>query len=507
MKEEYHRLLPEELYSSRDVRAIDRYAIDVLGIPGIELMNRAGKAALSGIRECWPEARTLSVIAGSGNNGGDGYVLARLALAEGLDVRVYPVSSPDKLKNEALTAFQEYKAAGGALLDFIPEDFEAAEILADGLLGTGIDRPVTGVYAEVIRAINRYSERRITGRTRHVFALDIPSGLHADHGTALPDAVRADLTLTFVGLKKGMFTGEGLNYCGDILFSDLAIPIPARQQVQATARLLPFGPVPLPARLRSAHKGQFGHVLIVGGDLGFGGAARMAGEAAARIGAGLISIATHPRHAELLTLNRPEIMCHGVTGRDQLNVLLQRAGVVALGPGLGLSDWAKELMETVLESNVPLVVDADALNLLAMSPKNRDNWILTPHPGEAGRLLGSNSRDIQSDRYGAITELQNLYGGVIVLKGSGTLIKDLGSIISVCMGGNPGMASGGMGDVLTGVIAGLVAQGLSLSEAAERGVMLHAGAGDAAAAECGERGLLATDLLPYLRQLNNQASV
>jgi hydroxyethylthiazole kinase-like uncharacterized protein yjeF len=490
----YNRTLPKELYRAVQVRAMDRYAIDTAGIPGIELMRRAGAAAFAALRERWPDARTLSAICGAGNNGGDGYVVARLAHEAGWDVRAYPVAPPANLKGDALAAYQDFRAAGGEVLDFIPAGFEGAEILVDGLLGTGLDREVSGPYAEVIKAVNRFRGR--------VLALDIPSGLHADTGAVLGVAVKADLTVTFIGLKQGLFTGEGLEYAGEVVFAGLDTPPEVKHSIKPSALRLPRFERGLPPRPRHAHKGHFGHVLVVGGERGYSGAARMAAEAAARVGAGLVSIATRKDHADLLNLTRPELMCHGVGNREELRDLLGRVTAVAIGPGLGRSGWAGMLLDTVLDSGLPLVVDADGLNLLAEHPVRRDRWILTPHPGEAARLLGVSTTEIQQDRFAAVRELQSRYGGVAVLKGSGTLIAGEDGVPAVCTAGNPGMASGGMGDVLTGVIAGLLAQRLDAFEAAVLGVRLHGAAGDEAA-QGGERGLLACDLMEPLRRLVN----
>ncbi len=242
---------------------------------------------------------------------------------------------------------------------------------------------------------------------------------------------------------------------------------------------------------------------MIGGDHGFSGAARLAAEAAARSGAGLVSIATHPGHAEFLNVTRPELMCRGVANLQDLQPLLDRASVIALGPGLGQSEWSHLLYSAALGSGLPLVVDADGLNLLAGRPEHRTDWILTPHPGEAARLLQTTTRDIEVDRFRSVAELQRRHGGVAVLKGAGTLIHDGDGPIQVCRAGNPGMASGGMGDVLTGIIAGLVAQGLTPIDAARFGVQWHATAGDRAATQNGERGLLAGDLLDALAAVAN----
>ena len=494
MTTSHNRTLPKQLYRAEQVRAMDRHAIDAAGIPGIELMRRAGAAAFEAARERWPEARTLSAVCGAGNNGGDGYVVARLAHEAGWDVRVYPVASPAGLKGDALAAYQAYREAGGAVLDFIPADFEGAEILVDGLLGTGLDREVAGLYAEVIKAANRFGGR--------VLALDIPSGLHADTGAVLGVALGADVTVSFIGLKQGLFTGEGREYAGDVIFADLDTPPEVKHCVKPSALLLPRLERGLPPRPRYAHKGDFGHVLVAGGDHGYGGAARMAAEAAARVGAGLVSLATRKEHAAFLSLDRPELMCHGVANREEMQNLLGRASVAAVGPGLGRSGWAGMLLETAVESGLPLVVDADALNLLAEQPIRHQRWILTPHPGEAARLLGVSAAEIQRDRFAAARELQACYGGVVVLKGSGTLVVGENELPRVCAAGNPGMASGGMGDVLAGVIAGLLAQRLDSLDAAALGASLHGAAGDEAA-RAGERGLLASDLMAPLRRLVN----
>ncbi len=258
----------------------------------------------------------------------------------------------------------------------------------------------------------------------------------------------------------------------------------------------------LKPRPRDAHKGLYGHVLIVGSDEGFSGASRMAAEAALRVGAGLVSVATRPDVAVTLNVSRPEIMSHGVRTVKMLKPLLKRATVVGIGPGLGTSVWAKSLFQAVLKSKKPLIVDADALNLLASKPCRHEEWILTPHPGEAARLLKMKTEEIQRDRMSALKKLQEKYGGVCVLKGNNSLIAGPKNQMARCDAGNPGMATGGMGDILTGVIAGLVAQGLPLINAAKLGVLVHAKAGDLARMD-GERGMIATDLLPYLRQLMN----
>jgi ADP-dependent NAD(P)H-hydrate dehydratase / NAD(P)H-hydrate epimerase len=262
----------------------------------------------------------------------------------------------------------------------------------------------------------------------------------------------------------------------------------------------------LPQRLRDTSKSDYGHVLVIGGDHGMGGAVRMAAEAALRVGAGLVSVATRPEHLTIVSGCRPEIMCHRIQAPEELAALLQRATVLVIGPGLGKSEWSKSLFNVLLQAPQPKIIDADGLNLLAEQDRRSETWILTPHPGEAARLLGQTAAQIQADRVGALTQLQHRYGGVIVLKGAGTLLKDAAAGPFLCPAGNPGMASAGMGDVLSGVIGGLLAQQLSLLDAAQVGVMIHSMAADQAAAANGERGLLACDLMPFIHRLANPAN-
>lgn len=488
--------LPHALYRAAQVRELDRTAIEDQGIPGAELMERAGRAAYGYLRARWPQARAITVLCGVGNNGGDGYVLARLARKDGLDVRLLQMGDSSRLRGDALVMAAAFRESGGvvSLFSDLPR---RTDLIVDALLGTGLEREVRGDWAAAIRAANAHRAP--------VLAIDIPTGLHADTGRILGAAMHAAATVCFIGLKQGMFTASGPDCCGEIHFDALQVPaviysreiLSARRMTWETFRGL------LGRRRRDAHKGDFGHLLVVGGAPGYSGAARLAGEAALRAGTGLVTVASHPDHAPYLNLSRPELMCRGVADPSDLDPLLARATVIALGPGLGQAEWGKALFQKVLETDRPLVLDADGLNLLAASPREQGNWVLTPHPGEAGRLLGEGTAQIQADRFATVRRLQQRYGGVAVLKGAGTLVCGLShKPPGVCDGGNPGMASGGTGDVLTGVIAGLIAQGLSPEDAAACGVCLHAAAGDAAA-ERGERGLLASDLIDNLRPLLN----
>lgn len=488
--------IPYNLYRAAQVREIDRVVIEKFRIPGATLMARAGAAGFDALRHCWPDAKRICVLCGIGNNGGDGFVVARLAHEAGFEVTVYQVGKEHSLKGDALSAVQATREQGLRSSPFFPQPLDGFDVIVDALLGTGLDREVQGEWQIAIEAINRANTA--------VLALDIPSGLDADSGRVLGVAVRADVTVTFIGMKQGMLTGQSLDYCGDILFADLQVPSGAYEHQMPSAIRIAYEEVKqhLKPRIRGAHKGFYGHVLVIGGDQGMAGAARMAGESALRSGAGLVSVATRSMHAPMVSAARPELMAHGVESGSDLRMLMEKATVIAIGPGLGCSTWAQSMLGTAIDVSMPMVVDADALNLLAENPVRRDNWILTPHPGEAARLLKTTTADVQANRFEAARKIQQSYGGVCVLKGAGSLIDHGQDPVTLCDAGNPGMASGGMGDVLTGVIAGLLAQGLGLKEAARLGVCIHAVAGDCAAT-AGERGIIASDMYTHIHRLVN----
>ncbi|MFZ2725711.1 MAG: NAD(P)H-hydrate dehydratase, partial [Methylococcaceae bacterium] len=399
--------LPQNLYRTAQVREIDKLTIQQGGISGFALMSRAGLAVLQTIRQRWTNAQNVAVFCGAGNNAGDGYIVAALALALGLRVQVFSLIAPEKLTSDALTAYQQYRQAGGVVLPFSADSPVVADVLVDALLGSGLNRAVTGDYAEAIAVINAHAAP--------VLAVDSPSGLDTDTGTIWGHAVQAVCTVTFIALKQGLFTGLAAQYCGEIVFASLDVPAEIIAQVHASARRVTHQA--LQTRERCAHKGHFGHVLLIGGDSGYSGAVRLAAEAALRVGSGLVSVATRPEHALWLNVQRPELMCHGVSTAQAMQSLIAKASVIVIGMGLGQSDWAKALFEAALDSQKPLVVDADALNLLAQTPINHDQWVLTPHVGEAARLLACTTTDIQNDRFAAVSALQQRYGGVVVLKG------------------------------------------------------------------------------------------
>ncbi|KOR29211.1 hypothetical protein TI03_02890 [Achromatium sp. WMS1] len=507
--------LPTELYSAAEVKNLDRCIIEKHGISDATLMERAGSAAWMAAQRHWPNLHDVTVICGTGNNGGDGYVVARLALDAGCTVRVLQLGDLSKLTNVTRIMVERYQAADG-FIEFWPISSLAADasvvekqksalldrptdLIVDAIFGIGLTREVSGVWAQAIMTINEVCVP--------ILALDIPSGLNADTGCIMGCAIRAQLTVTFIALKQGLLTGDGPECCGYVQFASLGAPKAVYDNQIAKVKRIDWQQCAekLHPRPRNAHKGNFGHVLVIGGNSGMNGALRLAGEAAARCGAGMVTLATACGQGAMLNITCPELMCHEVATPEELEPLLDRATVVAIGPGLGQSAWSQDLFTYVLQVKKKLVVDADALNLLAASSVayQRSDWVLTPHPKEAARLLKCSTVEVQQDRFAALHNLMERYHGTVILKGSGTLVGNKSSNSSaICTAGNPGMATAGIGDVLTGIIASLIAQGWIPEDSVDLGVCLHATAGDLAA-KGGERGLLASDILPYLRGLLN----
>lgn len=491
--------MPAELYRAEQVRQLDRLAIGA-GTPGFELMSRAGLAAFQYLQQRWPERSPIDVFCGGGNNGGDGYIVAALAAASGVPVRLWALS--DTLQGDAWLARQQAERAGLVARPWSGEPLSPSAIIVDALLGTGLAGEVRPVYRQVIAAINASGAP--------VLAVDIPSGLCSDSGRQLGAAVVASATLSFIGLKQGLFTGDASDYVGDLVFNDLAVDRDIYAQVLASAlrSSVDLCRGVLPPRRRVSHKGSYGHVLVVGGDEGMAGAALLAATAAARTGAGLVSCATRRDHLPAFCAARPEIMARGVMKAADLEPLLARCSVVVVGPGLGSGSWGRALLAAVLAAGKPMVLDADALNLLAEGelqvPDNGLSRVITPHPAEAGRLLQCTTGEVQRDRFEAAAVLARRYRCTALLKGAGTLIADAETRY-VNQGGNPGMATGGMGDVLSGMIGALLAQGLGATDAARLGASLHARAADLVAAQRGERGLLALDVVDMIQRVVNGA--
>ena len=488
---------PLPLYAPDQLRALEARGIASCGGDAFVLMARAGLAAWQCVLKHWPRARRILVVCGPGNNGGDGYVLARHALASGLTVQVLRLDAHMPGTPLARQAHDAFIAEGGQVASFDAE-FGGADLLVDAVFGIGLSRAPDDEVSALIDAMNRHPAP--------VLALDVPSGIDARSGHAPGLAVVADRTLQFIARHRGLRTGVALDHAGDLQLASLDLPATVFDGIAPAAVALRADALPgfFPLRARDSHKGRNGHVLCIGGDHGSGGAILLAAEAALRSGAGLLSVATRATHVPALLARRPEAMVHAVDDAEQLVPLLARAGVVAIGPGLGQGEWGRSLLDLVLANDAPRVVDADALNLLASSAQGlRQCDVATPHPGEAARLLGVTTGEVQRDRFAAAQALQARLGCAVVLKGAGTIIASADRAPAVICAGNPGMAVGGMGDVLTGCIAALLAQGMAAGDAASAGALLHAVAGDAAARDDGERGLLPSDLSPWLRRLAN----
>lgn len=462
------------------------------GTPGYTLMRRAAASAFALLRQRWPAARRLVVVAGAGNNGGDGFVLAQLALQEGLAVKVLLLGDAATLRGEALQAHADLRAAGCNTQPFDAASLSDAEVVVDALLGIGVRDPLSNDWRDAIVAANSCG--------RPVLALDLPSGLDPDTGRALP-AVKADVTITFIALKQGLYLGEGPEHCGDLHLETLGVEPAEQPALRRLTDAILSGVVP--PRTRQSHKSAFGRVVIVGGGAGMPGAVRLAGEAALRVGAGLVTVASMPEHLLAVVGARPELMFRALRSATDVPEALEQADVIVVGPGLGRTEWAHDVLGAVFAVRKPaqrLVVDADALNLISagVGLQRCDDWVLTPHPGEAARLLGITTQAVQGDRMTALQSLCAQRGGTIVLKGAATLVGHAGTASWLCEHGNPGMAVPGMGDVLTGAIAGLLAQHATPPDAVAAAVYAHALAGDRCARQ-GIRGVLALEVAHELR--------
>jgi ADP-dependent NAD(P)H-hydrate dehydratase / NAD(P)H-hydrate epimerase len=498
--------------SAAEMRALDRWTIEH-GTPGPVLMERAGEGAARVLRARWPRPGGPAVICcGKGNNGGDGFVVARHLRRARLGAEVWLVGRGDDIRGDAAEMLRQWKGHVTAVetagqLDALRPRLARAGLVVDALLGTGLNAPVEGVLAAVIETINQAA--------RPVLAIDIPSGLSSDTGRPMGSAVRATVTATFAFPKLGQVVYPGAELCGQLEVVDIGIPADAIASVAPRMRLLEAAEVGrmLPRRARDAHKGTFGHVLVVAGSRGKTGAALLASTAVARVGAGLTTLAAAGSLLPVLEGRAREIMSEplpdGPDGTAALGdggvlerLLADRAAVVC-GPGLGQAEGTRALVAHVVRhARAPLVLDADGLNLVAGTTILRERpapTVVTPHPGEMARLVGSSTGAVQADRVATARRFAAEHGVVTVLKGARTVIATPEGDVAISPTGNPGMASGGMGDVLSGIIGGLLAQGLDAASAAALGVFAHGAAADAVAARRGEVGLLAGDLLDELQ--------
>ncbi|WP_026340577.1 NAD(P)H-hydrate dehydratase [Thioalkalivibrio sp. ALJT] len=482
------------LFDNTGMRALDAAGMALPGMASGELMERAGRALLDCLRRHWPQAQRIGILCGPGNNGGDGYVLARLAQAAGLVVRVHGGPSRARPGSDGRRAHRRWKEAGGEVQALEAFDPQAADVWVDCLFGIGLERPLDDAYGELVERLNASG--------CPVLAADVPSGVDSETGQVRARAVRAECTLTLIADKLGLHTGAAVDFTGTVEIDPLELPAAVVAGVAPVGRRL--GPDDwqegLPPRRPGAHKGDCGHVLVVGGAPGFSGAARLAATAALRAGAGRVTLATHPEHAAWANLERPELMVQGVSGAAPLQAFLRRVDAVVVGPGLGQDAWGRELWLAVADATCPAVVDADALNLLAVAPRRGQDWVLTPHPGEAARLQGVDVSRIEADRPAQVRALAERLGGVVLLKGAGSLIAGPGEGPVTCVtGGHSGMATAGSGDVLAGIIGSLRAQGAAALQAAEIGAAWHCAAARVARDRIGgERGMLAGDLAAAL---------
>ncbi|HEX4500545.1 MAG TPA: bifunctional ADP-dependent NAD(P)H-hydrate dehydratase/NAD(P)H-hydrate epimerase [Scandinavium sp.] len=487
--------IPHTIWSADDLRRAEKEAADALGLTLYELMLRAGEAAFAVARQNYPASRHWLILCGHGNNGGDGYVVARLAQAAGIVVTLLAQDNVKPLPDEASEARDAWLNAGGVIHAHESVWPEEIDLIIDALLGTGLTSAPREPVESLIAHANRHSAPTV--------ALDIPSGLLAQTGATPGAVIHAAHTITFIALKPGLLTGKARDVTGVLhhhaLGLDAWLNTQTTQLMRVDASQLSQW---LPPRRPTSHKGDHGKLVIIGGDHGTAGAIRMAGEAALRAGAGLVRVLTRVENIAPIVTARPELMVHEVTPQS-LDDALEWADVVVIGPGLGQQTWGKQALRKVENVRKPMLWDADALNLLAINPDKRHNRVLTPHPGEAARLLHCSTAEIESDRLLSAQRLVKRYGGVVVLKGAGTIVADEASGIAIVDAGNAGMASGGMGDVLSGIIGALLGQHLSPYDAACAGCVAHGAAADVLAAQSGTRGMLATDLFSTLVRVVN----
>jgi NAD(P)H-hydrate epimerase len=501
------------IVTAEEMRRLDADAQTTYGIPVTVLMEQAGMGVVREMERRFgdPAGRVIVVLAGKGHNGGDGLVAARHLIQRGAYVRVFLTFPADASRGEARVQTQIARNVGAQLLDPSGYDrarfraaLQEADLVIDALVGTGLSAPISGLAAELIADLN--------ASDKPVIAVDIPSGISADTGEALGAAVRAALTVTFALPKRGHFLPPGSDHTGELRVVDIGIP---RRAVERAALPLSVftkkdATAVVPTRPREGHKGTFGHVLVVAGSVGKSGAAILASRAALRAGAGLTTLACpesvlragEDKPAEIMTLPLPESGEHALSARslDLLFAASKQATVAAIGPGLStLPDTQAAIRELVTRLSLPMVIDADGLNALAdhLEPLKRPHppMILTPHPGEMGRLTRLGSREVQRRRIDLAIEFAKTHQVVLVLKGARTVVASPDGRATLNPTGNSGMATAGTGDVLTGMIAALLAQGLAPADAARLGVYLHGAAGDLIAGERGERGMMAGDVI------------
>lgn len=488
------------LYLRKQVYQLDRLAMDLDGQPSEQLMLKAASAVWKNIQLRWPDIRHIVVFAGPGNNGGDAFALACLAQQSAVDVDL--ISLGDLSSQSEASAFYrtQWENDGGVITPWTGRCPDC-DLIVDGLLGIGLNKMLDEQWQALVRIINSQPVIRV--------CIDIPSGLDADTGNPLPCAVQADLTVTFIGRKVGCFIAYGPDYCGELLFDDLGLSQSSLRRIQPVCRSLDRQQAVLPPlRKNNSHKNQFGHVLIIGGDRGMSGAVRLAGMAALRSGAGLVSLCVHPDNYAVAAGQHAELM---VSDWRDLNRLVDMASVIVVGPGLGQSGQAEKLLQTLSHAEKPMVVDADALRVSFLASIRSKTVVLTPHPGEAARLLDTAISHIQRDRLDALKRLNDQWPYVAVLKGAGTMIAQHNEPLTLCCHGHAGMATAGMGDVLAGLTGGYLAQGLSALQAAQAAVLVHALAAEQYAQTQDDCSLISSDVIDgigsVVRQLRSNQNL
>ncbi len=506
--------------TAHTMQEIDKQAITEFGIPGLQLMENAGRCCVEEINAEFGLKGRSVVMAGKGNNGGDGYVIARLLVQKGWSVKVIILADRDQITGDAATNLEKlpdavinYCTHAGQLSALHMEEIFQADVIVDALLGTGLRSDVSGVYLEAIGLMNASG--------RPVVSVDIPSGIHGTTGRVLGDAVRAYITVTFAFAKLGHVLYPGAEHSGRLVVADVGIPPELMETVSGYDFLNEETMRPmLHRRDRQAHKGHFGHCLIIAGSTGKTGAAALTANSAVRAGSGLVTLAVAESIHSILEMKTTEVMTEPLpdSGSGHLTnssfpaieKLLAGKDAVAVGPGLDRRPGTYALVQNLVESVVlPLVIDADGLNALAedmtvLKRKKSIQVILTPHPGEMSRLLGTSIPDVEAIRISVAQEFARNYGVFLVLKGARTIIASPSGAAAINGSGNPGMATGGMGDVLTGIIVSLLGQGYAAWDACRLGVFLHGFAADMVAEEKGEIGINASDVLGKLPYAYNK---
>ncbi|WP_448547339.1 NAD(P)H-hydrate dehydratase [Thalassotalea fusca] len=498
--------LPQSAYSATQVLENEGNVANKLGINLYELMERAGHAVFEHIKRHLPEVSKICVLCGKGNNGGDGFVIARLAQQQGWQVTVVTFCEVSVFKGDALTAFEKLSDQNISIMNISDATLSGefirqlqVECIVDCLFGIGFKGELAGNYALCATQVNQTAIP--------VISVDIPSGLNATSGTPAKTCIKATHTVTFIAPKLGLVTGNALHYTGKLFLADLGIGQLFQSMVNSNVYIENEKAIPRRQKRHvNSHKDSVGLVLAVGGNIGMPGAIRLTSEAALRSGAGLVAVHCHRDNRVIVANGRPELMFScGESDTAIEQRLLTRARALVCGPGLGRDKWAERLFKLAFAQDKPLVMDADALHFLSkigcIQPRN--NWVLTPHVGEAAKLLGVCVSDIERNRYQAVRNIAVKYGGICVLKGAGSLISD-GSNVWVNTSGNPGMASGGMGDVLSGTIGALLVQMQDLCEATRLAVYVHGKAADYVAARQGQAGILASDLFHEIQYLLNE---